>query len=306
MSHIEENDDPFATIMGEGNSSEGASSKSIRRINHVGNSGRYMVPFKELSKAEREKLKPDQLEAYEKRKELEEAIADRAKFKAVVLYVTEDIGRALWPDGRVFTGTSPLCQSERIQAPFDNAFVNSKMDPLHKSALKSAGHTGKCSTCQIGTDLCKPRLIAYIVDLDHIRAVDAYNAAHPETFVEYQLTKLDAKGPQSTWNFRSLYEKLRKKAKSEGLAIGDYIVEFKSEPGSQGSKKVTFEVVDEIAKDNPLYSFVRMLAREALDASKYVRKNFSALPLNKTTTHSALPAGKEEVDGYIVPEEIPF
>lgn len=53
-------------------------------------------------------------------------------------------------------------------------------------------------------------------------------------------------------------------------------------------------MVDEIAKDNPLYSFVRMLAREALDASKYVRKNFSALPLNKTTTHSALPPAKKK------------
>ena len=296
-----DHDDPFNEIMEEGAASAGPS-KPVRRINHVGNSGRYIVPFKELRKADLDELKPEQQAAYHQRKAVEEPVLDRAKFKGVVLYVTEDIGRALWPNGIDFIGTHPLCQSERTAAPFDNAFVNSKMDPIYKQTLKQQGHTGACSTCKISDKICKPRLIAYVVDLDHVKSVEAYNAANPENPADIMLTKIDAKGPQSTWNFRSLYNKLRRDAKAAGLTIGDYIVEFKSEPGSQGSKKVTFEVVEQIQRDNPLHSLVRILAREALESSKYVRKNFTA---NKSTQTST-PAGSDDIDGYVVPAEIPF
>ena len=256
---------------------------------------------------ELKKLSPEARLEYQAKVEIEEPIADRGKFRAVILYLPEDPGRALWPDGRVFTGTNVICSSERTMAPYDNARLNGKADPLTKQVLKKGGHTGQCSTCGIGTDFCKLRLVAYIVDLAHIQAIDAYNEAHPDQpMIPHAFSKVDAKGPQSYWNFVKCYKDLKRQAVKEGRKLGDYIVEFNNEAGALGSKKVTFKVVGSIAADDPLHTFVRILAREALDSAKTIRKPFNALGAAKETKLSALPAGTEEVDGYIVPDEIPF
>lgn len=301
-------DDPFAEIMSEGCGDEPSSSKPQRFINHGGSSGRYIVPFRELDKDKLRELDADGVAAYEARKEIEESVADRAKFRAVVLYLPEDPGRALWPDGKVFQGTHPICQSERTAAPYDNARLNGKIDVTTKQVLKKGGHTGQCSTCGIGTDFCKLRLVAYVIDLGHVKAIDAWKAANPDKahLVDYSFSKLDAKGPQSYWNFVSNYKNLKRTASAAGKTIGDYVVEFSSEPGQLGSKKVAFKIVEQIKREDPLYSFVRILAREALEASRMIRKSFSALSAPKTTQMSALPPETEEVDGYVVPEEIPF
>lgn len=295
-------DDPFDEIMGEG--SEGSESTGpARYINQVGKTGRYVLGgFKELEDDELAKLKPDELALYN----LEKSMAERKKFKAVIIYNPEDTGRALWPDGKIFNGNQPLCQSERSIAPFDVARQQSKMQPLDRQALKQLGHTGVCSTCKIGTDLCKVRNVAYILDLDHFKAVNDWNAANPDKEqMQHQFSKLDSKGPQSTWNFRAKYRDLKAQAKKENLKLGDYIVEFNAEDGFQGTKKVTFKVVGTISKDDPLHSVVRFIARMALDASKIERKPFVAL--NGKTEMPALPPGQTEtVDGTIIPEEIPF
>lgn len=296
------NDDPLDEIMGEGEEGGGESVKA-RYLNQVGKTGRYIVGgFKELDDDQQEKLGPAELAKYR----MGASLAERKKFKAVILYNPEDIGRALWPDGKVFQGKLPLCQSERSIAPYDVARQQSKMAPLDRQALKQLGHTGQCSTCKIGTDLCKVRNVAYLVDVDHFKAVNAYNAAHPEAEpLEHVFSKLDSKGPQSTWNFRKCYRDLKAQAKKEGKRLGDYIVEFSAEEGFQGTSKVTFRVVSVIPEDDPLRHVIKFLARMALDASKIERKPFTAL--NGKTEVPALPPGQvESADGVIIPDEIPF
>jgi len=303
----EVNDDPFDEIMNEGGGADAAAGKPARYISHGGSSGRYTVNVKELSGDELKKLSPEQRLEYQAKREIEEQLSDRGKFRAVILYLPEDPGRALWPDGTVFKGTNVICSSERTAAPYDVARVNTKSDPLAKQVLKKGGHTGQCSTCGIGTDFCKLRLVAYLVDLAHLQAIDQYNEAHPDQpMVLHAFSKLDAKGPQSYWNFVTCYKKLKRQAVSEQRTLGDYIVELSNEPGALGSKKVTFKVVGTIAKDDPLHTFVRILAREALESAKTIRKPFNALGPAKETKLAALPPGTEEVDGYIVPDEIPF
>lgn len=297
------NDDPFDSIMNEGAGDSGEGGGRHRYINQVGKTGRYVLGgFKELDDAEVDKLKPEEKALYL----LEQPLAERKKFKAIILYNPEDVGRALWPDGRHFQGNQPLCQSERSIAPFDTARTQHKMAPMDKLALKGMGHTGACSTCKIGTDLCKVRNVAYVIDLDHVKAINDYNKANPNADpMMPTFSKLDAKGPQSTWNFRSKYRELINQAKKAGKTLGDFIVEFSAEAGNQGSHKLTFRVVSELAADDPLRPMIRLLAREALEASKTVRKSFTALP-TKTEVQALPPGQTETADGIIIPDEIPF
>lgn len=285
-------DDPMAEIMAEANEGGGATSTPARWLNQVGKTGRYHLGG--LTKEELDADPPPPL-------------AERKKVRALILYAPNDPGRALWPDGKIFVGTSPLCQSERSQAPYDAARMG-KVPALDKAALKGMGHTGKCSTCGIGTDLCKVRLVAYIVDLDYFKLVNDFNKANPNAEpMEHCFTKLDAKGPQNYYNFMTCYRALVKQCQKEKNGLSDYIVEFSSEPGAQGSHKVSFKPVDLLPEDSPLRSFCRVLAREALASARVIRKSFSALP---STTHiaGALPApSQSDADSFVVDvDEIPF
>lgn len=306
-------DDPLAEIMREAEEA-GVVSSNVRSryLNFGGASGRY-TSFKKKSKAQVAELDDEKLTEYKQRLAIEEPIADRGTVKALILYMTQDMGKAFWPNGKDFVGQNFLCQSERSAPPYDTALMNPRIDPTHKGILKKAGHTGQCSTCPLagmnGSDnkpLCGPRLIAYLVDIDHVKQVNAYNAANPGADVPLTFTKLDAKGPQSYWNFKACYGKLIAEAKKKGRSLSDFVVELTAEPGNLGSKKVTFEIVETLDADSPLRPIAKFLAREALDASKVIRKPFSAA-LPPAKQFGALPAEKTTADEFVVDvEEIPF
>lgn len=258
-------EDPMDEIMAEAEQNSGQEGGKARWMNHNQKQARYI-----LSGADEDS-----------------PMAERKKVRAVILYCPADTGRGFWPDNKLISGKLPLCQSERSVAPFDKAFVGKDVDAVKKRVMEQLGWTGHCSNCGVGTDYCKVRLVAYILDLDHVKQVFENNKDDSNEPMEHGFTKLDAKGPQSTWNFHKCYKELFKQARAEGLTLADYIVEFYSEEGKDSTTKVAFKVVDKLPEASPIRQLAKVLAREALEASKTVRKSRQALP--STSAQVALP-----------------
>lgn len=273
--------DIMAQIMGE---AEASIPTSHRWVNHSGKDGRYRLGG----------LKEEEAE--------DNPMAERKKFEAIILYNPADPGQALWPDGKLFQGKEPLCQSERSIDPFDTARV-ARLAAVDATVLKQMGHTGKCSTCDVRNQgVCKPRLVAYILDLGHKRELDEknaeiekWNAAHPDEepkpFHEYNFTKLDAKGPQSVYNFRACYNDLVKRAKKEGKDLASYVVRFSSAEGANSTHKVKFEIVGEAKED--LHGLATVLAGEAWKAAQTIRQPAPALPAAGNTQRALPPAAAQ-------------
>ena len=211
----------------------------------------------------------------------------KKRFQAILLYVTPDHGRALWPDGKVFTGDKALCQSERITPPYDVPFRSANGSDL--AAMHRMGWTGRCSTCQVPSDVCKPQRIAYLLDLHHMQSGG-----------EPCVSKLFAKGPQSTWNFKACLGKLMGMARKEGKEPTAYVLEFSSESGSQNSHKVAFSVVGVASEEQR--AIANTLAVEAYHAANKRRTAAPALPASQPV--AALPAERVDVVEVVDAEEL--
>ena len=233
-------------------------------------------------------------------------MAERKKFDAIILYVPADPGRALWPDGKVFQGEGVICQSERSAPGMDRARLG-KVDGATLSLLKSHGHTGYCGNCAVPTTVCKLQLVAYILDLEHVKEVDAHNERvdSGELTAERQevcYTKLSAKGPQSYWNFFSCFKKsllsVCRKDKVDPTAV---VVRFSNEDGAMNSRKVKFEVVGKLRNEDRLKSLADSLAAEAYaDANTAQQQSFSHPNEQRSLPE---PADDFEVEEFVVGEE---
>lgn len=210
----------------------------------------------------------------------------RKRFQAILLYTTPDHGRSLWPDGKAFVGDKALCQSERSQPPYDKAHFTASGSDAH--TMRQMGWTGNCSTCQIPMQVCKPQRLLYILDLHHLKETG-----------EPQITKLWGKGAQNTWNSKACLAKLMTKARKEGKEPTQFVVEFASEPGEMGSKKMKFEFVGIASEEQ--HAIANTLAREAYETANRRREQHSIAP---SAPAAALPAAREEVVEVVDAEDL--
>lgn len=211
----------------------------------------------------------------------------KQKFQAILLYAP-DYGRALWPDGQVFKGKKPLCQSDRASAPYDVAQLRAEGSDL--ATMHQMGWSGKCSTCRIPTDVCKVQQVAYVLDLHHLK--DSGEAC---------VSKLRAKGPSSTWNFKSCLNKLFALGRKEGKKITDYVIEFGcSKETGNGNGKVVFVAVGNASDEHR--AIANVLAEEAYQAAIRRRTAAPALPASQPV--AALPAERVDVVEVVDAEEL--
>lgn len=211
----------------------------------------------------------------------------KKRFQAILLYVTGTHGRSLWPDGKVFTGDKALCQSERIDPPYDVAFRSANGSDL--AAMHRMGWTGRCSTCQVPSDVCKPQRTLYLLDLHHMQGGG-----------EPCVSRLRAKGPQNTWNLKACLGKLKNIAVKDGNDWTAYVLEFTSESGHQNSYKSAFNVVGIASEEQRAIASV--LASEAYHAANKQRTAAPALPASQPV--AALPAERVDVVEIVDAEEL--
>lgn len=259
----------YDQIMQEMDEAQGGASALTRTVTLSGKTGEYREWVKDKAFNE------------------DDPLALRKKLEMIVLYVPQDQGQELWPDQKIFVGDKALCKSRRSAPGFDRAFVSA--DASTKSTMARMGWTGHCSNCALATSKdCKPALNAYIYDL----------GAEPCVSI------LNAKGPQSTWNFYGLMRKelaAFRKA-NPGAALNQVVWKLSTEPGNQGSRKAKIEVVRSATDVEA--SVAKALAIEAYQMAN-VKRSAAPPALPPASRPAALPQHQSDVE-VIDPDEIPF